>query len=194
MNPRHRGKDNQVRIIGGTHRSRIIRFPDQDGLRPTSDRIKETLFNWIQNDVSNAACLDLFAGSGSLGIEALSRGAKSVHFVESAAEAAKSINENLADLGLEKAVVSRSSVEAWLKDSAAQSLFDLVFIDPPYADQKLETICEMVTTAQCIRPGGKVYLENNAELSPESFPESWRLLRQKKAGQVSFYLFETTSL
>lgn len=193
MNPRRTGKHNQVRIIGGTHRSRIIRFPDQDGLRPTSDRIKETLFNWIQHEVINAACLDLFAGSGSLGIEALSRGAKFVHFVESAADAVKSINENLADLGLEKAIVSRSSAEAWLKDSAAPDFFDLVFIDPPYAEQKLETICEMVTAAQCIKPGGKVYLENNAALSLESFPDSWRLLKQKQAGQVSFYLFETAS-
>ena len=193
MNPRRRGKDNQVRIIGGIHRSRMIHFPDQDGLRPTSDRIKETLFNWIQNEVGNATCVDLFAGSGSLGIEALSRGAKSVHFVESAAEAVKSINENLAELGLEQAVVSCANVETWLKESAPQDFFDLVFIDPPYADQKLSSICELVSAAQCIKSGGKVYLENNAELSLQSMPESWRLLKQKKAGQVHFYLFAVTA-
>lgn len=190
MNPRRRGKDNQVRIIGGIHRSRMIHFPDQDGLRPTSDRIKETLFNWIQHEVSHGVCLDLFAGSGSLGIEALSRGAKSVHFVESAADAVTSINENLAELGLEQAVVIRTNVEDWLKDSAPQNFFDLVFIDPPYAEQKLSSICEMVTAAQCVKSGGKVYVENNVELSLESMPESWRLLKQKKAGQVHFYLFE----
>lgn len=183
-------KSNQIRIIGGTHRSRVIQFPDQAGLRPTSDRIRETLFNWLQEDLYNARCLDLFAGSGALGIEALSRGAKHVQFVESSVLAATAIEQNLENLGLAQGGVSQCTAEQWLQQPELNEIFDLIFIDPPYADRKLESVCKLLQQSASVRVGSKVYVENGEAVNPAELPVDWEMLKQKHAGQVQYYLFE----
>lgn len=183
-------KSNRVRIIAGTHRSRVIQFPDQAGLRPTSDRIRETLFNWVQGLIENARCLDLFAGSGALGIEALSRGASHVQFVENSAAVANAIEENLDKLGLAQARVNQCTAEAWLQGSENEEHFDLVFIDPPYGDQKIVSICHLLQQSSCIQAGSKIYLENNKEVDLSELPTHWKKMKMKRAGQVHYYLFE----
>ncbi len=183
-------RSNQLRIIGGVHRSRIIRFPEQQGLRPTSDRIRETVFNWLQDRIVNSRCLDLFAGSGALGIEALSRGAALVEFVESSATVARAIQSNLDELKLERGTVSHSSAEQWLADISNVEAFDHIFIDPPYDDKKLMKICNMLAGSSCVTVGTSIYLENNTDIDSEQLPENWRIIRSKKAGQVCYYLIE----
>lgn len=181
---------NQVRIIGGTHRSRPIRFPALEGLRPTGDRIRETLFNWLQDQIAGSRCLDLFAGSGALGIEALSRGATFAQFVEYNREAAEAIKTNLDVLGIGQGEVSHSSAEDWLPSTQRMEPFDVVFLDPPFAEQKLTAICESLASSQCVQPGTLVYIENGEEVDAQQLPDSWSQIKQKKGGRVSFYLFE----
>jgi len=188
-----RQQSNQVRIIGGSHRSRIIDFPDQDGLRPTSDRIRETLFNWLQNKVEGSRCLDLFAGSGALGMEALSRGAANVQFVESNLAVARSIESNLSKLGFAQGTVAQGQAESWLAGYSPDRAFDIVFLDPPYAEQKLTAICKQLSESHCVKQGSLVYLENDRELDAKNIPVNWKLLKEKKAGQVYFYLLESES-
>lgn len=181
---------NQVRIIGGSHRSRLIHFVDQEGLRPTSDRIRETLFNWLQERIFKSRCLDLFAGSGALGFEALSRGADHVQFVESSAVAAKAIQSNLHDFEFSRGQVKLANAEQWLALAVEDTPFDIVFLDPPYADKKLLSICQQLAASSCVQPGTLVYLENNSKLESQQLPLHWKALKTKKAGQVHFHLIE----
>lgn len=181
---------NKVRIIAGEHRSRQIRFPTIEGLRPTSDRIRETLFNWLQSELPKSNCLDLFAGSGVLGIEALSRGAESVQFVELDRSAADSLRENLVELGYSPAAVANSKAEQWLADNENRIQFDIIFIDPPYNQQLVATICDSLVSGSFVKPGTKVYVENDQAIPQQEFPDHFELSKYKKAGQVHFYLFE----
>lgn len=180
---------NKVRIIAGEHRSRQIRFPAIEGLRPTSDRIRETLFNWLQSDLPKSNCLDLFAGSGVLGIEALSRGAESVQFVELDRSAVDSLKENLAALSYSPAAVANLKAEQWLSANENKNQFDIVFIDPPYKQQLITKICNSLIKGNFVKPGTKVYVENDQAIAQEEFPDKFEQLKYKKAGQVHFYLF-----
>ena len=187
------GKSNQLRVIGGSHRSRIVYFPNHENLRPTADRIRETLFNWLQNDIYGAQCLDLFAGSGILGIEALSRGAAKVHFVESAPAVVAAIEDNLAKLELQQASVSMSTAENWLESFPSKSWCDILFLDPPYADNSLATICDAIEKSGILKATAKIYIENNASILELQLPKSWQQLKTKKAGQVYYYLYSAES-
>ena len=180
----------EVRIIGGEHRGRRLKFPDLPGLRPTGDRVKETLFNWLQPSLAGAACLDLFAGSGALGLEAASRGAGSVVMLEKATEAVRQLRSNVEMLGLQTVMVEQGSALEWL-ERPPERAFDLIFLDPPFGDCILADTCSLLVWREWLKPGALIYVEMDAkQVSPE-WPTDWSLLKKKRAGQVTYCLFKT---
>ena len=187
-----RGSRNSVRIIGGTWRGRRVSFPDLPGLRPTPDRVRETLFNWLQHDVAGARCLDLFAGSGALGLEALSRGAKEVVFVEQAVPASRTLQEQLTRLGGErKGRVAEMGAARYLRTPADP--FDIVFLDPPFGQDALAEYVPLLDAGHWLNSGGLVYLENEKAAGPPVLPARWELLKSKSAGEVGYHLARVRS-
>lgn len=181
---------NSIRIIGGDLRSRKIDFPTITGLRPTSDRIRETLFNWIQMDLAGNNCLDLFAGSGALGIESLSRGASSVTFVEENQQAAKSIEENLDRFHLSDGHVICSDAHNWIDtQNLPVTKYDVVFLDPPFSTNTIASTCQHLDSSPLLNQACKIYIESGTNPNEIIFPQGWRRLKEKKAGQVFFCLF-----
>ncbi len=180
-----------MRIIGGTHRGRRVKFPLLPGLRPTGDRVKETLFNWLQPFIAGADCLDLFAGSGSLGLEAASRGAGSVVMLEQAGEAARQLRANAGALGLDRARVEQGDALEWL-DRPAVERFDLVFLDPPFDRRVLEPACRLLAQGGWLKADALVYVETPADDLPP-LPAAWRPWREKRAGQVAYRLFRVSA-
>lgn len=177
---------NQVRIIGGSWRGRKLHFPNVPGLRPTPDRVRETLFNWLQFEIPGRRCLDLYAGSGALGLEALSRGASEVVFVETDPDAARAVATTLQLLQCNRGRVARLDAEAFLAQPAEP--FDIIFLDPPFALRVLPKLCEAIERGGWLTPGGWVYLEGAAAEGPPSLPDGWTMLRSKKAGEVGYHL------
>jgi 16S rRNA (guanine966-N2)-methyltransferase len=173
----------QLRIIGGQWRSRRLRFPAVDGLRPTMDRVRETVFNWLQYDVEGARALDAFAGSGALGFEALSRGAKEVIFLEKHPNAALQLRENLEILQARNAQVWAGDALLWLQQNPEP--FDLVFLDPPFGKDLLQP----AINALCLLPGALVYIEHEVRLQP-LFPANWQEIKHKETKEFCFRLFE----
>lgn len=178
---------NQLRIIGGIWRGRKLSFPDVDGLRPTGDRIRETLFNWLAPDIQGARCLDLFAGSGALGLEALSRGAQSSLLLEKHAAAAQQLKSNLQLLQAGNGRVEQVDSLHWLKQQPPQP-FDIIFIDPPFALDLWVPIAAALEAQAWLSDEALIYLEapRDAQLQ---LPANWQLHRDKHAGQVSFRLY-----
>lgn len=178
----------RVRIIGGKWRSRILRFPASEGLRPTPDRVRETLFNWLSAYIYNARCLDLFAGSGALGFEALSRGAKSVLMVDKASQVITQLRENA------KLLTATEQVEFYCGQApsdripVADKQFDIIFLDPPFHQNLLPACCKWLEENNCLAPQALVYVEVERELDPLPIPAHWTILRSQKAGQVGYYL------
>jgi 16S rRNA (guanine966-N2)-methyltransferase len=159
--------------------------PDLPGLRPTPDRVRETLFNWLAPLLPGARCLDLFAGSGALGFEAASRGAAQVVMVESASRAVGLLRGEV--LRLRAAVeVVHADVLAWLARPARP--FDIVFLDPPYRQGLMAPACRALAQAGWLAPDARIYLEAEPELEPLPLPATWSLLRSKRAGQVGYHL------
>ncbi len=183
------GLKGKLRIIGGTWRSRLLSFPERADLRPTPDRVRETLFNWLQPWMPGAECLDLFAGSGALGIESLSRGARSVVLVESDAVSAQALRANLDMLAAHDAQLVHADARAFLQGTAHS--FDIVFLDPPYQSGLLAECCARLEAGGWVRPYGLIYLETAGD-QPLPLPASWTLLRSKRAGQVGYYLAQNT--
>jgi len=183
-------KQNVVRIIGGELRSRRLVFPASEGLRPTADRIRETLFNWLRDEVEGARCLDLFAGSGALGIEAASRGAAWVDLVEKDGAVCRALRGNLLTLGVDRAGLHRCAALDFLRRGDAEhGPYHIVFLDPPYGDDCLGTVCRELQASGMLAPRASIYLEHSARLDPLALPAAWRERRQKKAGRVNYYLF-----
>jgi 16S rRNA (guanine966-N2)-methyltransferase len=181
------GGRNSVRIIGGGWRGRRVNFPDIPGLRPTPDRVRETLFNWLQNDIAGARCLDLFAGSGALGLEALSRGAAEAVFVEQAVAASRSLQEQLTRLGGQrKGRVVEMGAARFLRTPAAP--FDIVFLDPPFGSNALADYVPLLDSGNWLNMGGLVYLENEKTAGAPNLPAHWELLKSKSAGEVGYHL------
>ncbi len=176
-----RTRANTLRIIGGLWRSRIIEFPDVTGLRPTPDRVRETVFNWLGRDLAGLACLDLFAGSGALGFEALSRGAASVVMVEKHPAALRALKENAQKLHAENLTVVRGDALEFAR--SARSGFDVVFIDPPYG-LGLQAAA-LAAVRGLLTEGGRVYVENDAVLEA---PRGFSILKHARAGKVQFHL------
>jgi 16S rRNA (guanine966-N2)-methyltransferase len=177
-----------LRIIGGRHRARRLRFPAGLDIRPTPDRVRETLFNWLQPRIEGARVLDLFAGSGALGLEALSRGAARVTFVERDRRAAAAISNLLEQWGETSASVNCADALTWLR-SAGDAAFDVVFLDPPY-DASLLGEAAAVLAAR-LAPDARVYLERRAREPLSALPEGWKELRAGRAGEVGYHLFAT---
>lgn len=175
-----------VRIIGGQYRGKKLSFPVSEGLRPTPDRVKETLFNWLMNDIREAHCLDAFAGSGSLGFEAFSRGAKRVVLLEAAAGVYNNLKQIANDFKSEKLQVIHSKAQDYLKKTQEQ--FNLVFLDPPFAADYLPECMNQLANSNLLVPGGLVYLETAQVI--ELDPAIWEKRKSKKAGQVIYELYE----
>ena len=181
------GSRNSVRIIGGGWRGRRVSFPDIPGLRPTPDRVRETLFNWLQERIAGARCLDLFAGSGALGLEALSRGAKELVFVEQAVAAARALQEQLIRFGGQaRAQVAEMGAARYLR--SVPQAFDIVFLDPPFGRDALAEYVPMLDEGQWLKPGSLVYLENEKRAGVPPLPAHWQVLKSKSAGEVGYHL------
>ncbi len=190
-----RGKNsNTLRIIGGEWRSRKLPFVDAPGLRPTPDRIRETLFNWLQSEIHGATCLDMFAGSGSLGFEALSRGAKDVLFVEKNATCAKQLNENLTLLNAEARVLQSDALNFLNQLEEPKQAFDIVFLDPPYRQRLIEKSIIYLNIEKLIGSNTLIYLEHESDEKYNWDDFNLTLLKQAKAGQVHSFLLEKTEI
>lgn len=175
-----------LRIIGGTHRSRLIEFDTATGVRPTPDRVRQTLFDWLAPHIHGARCLDLFAGSGALGLEALSRGASHVTFVESQTRQAAMIREACRKLQAEQADVTTMDAFHFIEQTWHR--YHVVFLDPPYAGDALSRA--LVDLPKCLAPGALVYLEWPEGQAP-ALPPGLQWHRQKQAGQVCFALAQS---
>lgn len=179
---------NRLRIIGGDWRRRVVVFADAQDLRPTPDRVRETLFNWLQPRLAGADCLDLFAGSGVLGFEALSRGAGSVTALELDSNAVAAIRENARTLQTDKLRLEARNALEWLRSNPEQRRFDVVFLDPPFADNLYAECCRLLAEQRWLAPGALVYLESGASLAEIVLPTGWTLVRHKRAGSVYYGL------
>ena len=174
-------KVNKVRIIGGDLRSRVITFPDAEGLRPTPDRVRETLFNWLGQTLYGRSCLDLFAGSGALGFEAASRGAERVTMVEKSAPVARALRDNLKALGVANVFVhAQDGLEFALRD---KQRYDVIFLDPPFGSDYLPRLLEIMM--QRLNENGLLYVESGTALD---VPPQWQVKKSGKAGQVHYQL------
>ncbi|ROR34236.1 16S rRNA (guanine(966)-N(2))-methyltransferase RsmD [Inmirania thermothiophila] len=182
------GRPGRVRIVGGCWRGRRLPVPSVPGLRPTPDRVRETLFNWLAPRIAGAACLDLFAGSGALGLEAASRGAARVVLVERDARLAQALRARLVELGAEGVEVVRADVLRWLACTPPVP-FDVVFVDPPYAARLQGPVLARLARGW-VRPGGWVYVEQPRQEAPAAAPPGWRVVREGRAGAVAFRLLE----
>jgi 16S rRNA (guanine966-N2)-methyltransferase len=179
----------RLRIVAGNWRSRLLDIADVEGLRPTPERIRETLFNWLSPHVHGAHCLDLFAGTGALGLEALSRGAGSVVFVERSAVAARQLENSIAVLGATAATVRVEDACDYLR-SAHEARFDLVFLDPPFAADLLEETCRLLATQEVLADGALVYLEQDRSSPEPELPDGWQITKNKTAGMVRYMLVQ----
>lgn len=175
-----------VRIIGGRWRGRRIAVPELPGLRPTPDRVRETLFNWLAPMIAGSRCLDLFAGTGALGLEAASRGARQVVLVESDRGAAERLRESSARLAPEVCEVVQADALAWLE--SAPRPFDIVFLDPPFGTPLLQAAMQALASGGWLAPGARIYLEAPAEQGVPALPPGWLLHRSGRAGAVGYHL------
>ncbi len=182
---------NSVRIIAGAWRGRRVNFPDLPGLRPTPDRVRETLFNWLQHAIVGARCLDLFAGSGALGLEALSRGARTLVFVEQAQRAARGLQTELTRLGGKaQGRIVEMGATRFLKapGDTFGAPFDVVFVDPPFGQDALTEYLPLLDAGSWLKIGSLVYLESEKAAGVPRLPSQWELLKSKSAGEVGYHL------
>lgn len=174
-----------IRIIGGQYRSKKLNFPDIEGLRPTPDRVRETLFNWLMNTIHDARCLDAFAGSGALGFEAFSRGASKIVLIEQAPAAYNNLQKIAQSFNSSKLSVVNKDACLYMQQTKEQ--FDLVFLDPPFTKDLLPECIAILENTSLLAPGGLMYLESDHEVTIN--PERWKQIKFKKAGQVFYGLW-----
>ncbi len=177
---------NRVRIVGGAWRSRLVRFSDRPGLRPTPDRVRETLFNWLGQDLTGCRVLDLYAGSGALGFEAASRGARRVVMVERDAQSVKSLDANREALDAHQVEVVRGDALEFVERTREQ--YDVIFLDPPFADAPWARLLDRLLPH--VAAEGVVYCESGA---PVEAPAGWALYKHGHAGQVHYALLKRTA-
>ena len=180
---------NQLRIIGGQWRGRKLSFPSVDGLRPTTDRVRETIFNWLMADIHGAQCLDLFAGSGALGLEALSRGAGLVDLIDNARPAVSQLQQNLQQLDANHGQVFHANAAEWLQHNTDKR-YDIIFLDPPFGQHLAQTCVQLINQQAMLKPGGWLYLEMGKQEPLPALPPNWQLYREKFAGQVCYRLYK----
>jgi 16S rRNA (guanine966-N2)-methyltransferase len=179
-------QSNTLRIIGGQWRSRKLQIINAEGMRPTPDRVRETLFNWLQNDIHDARCLDLFAGSGALGLEALSRGAKEVVFIEKNKAVAEQLRQNLKVLKSEMSVTHMEALD--YLNTQNKTAFDIIFLDPPYRKDLLLQSLNKLIEQRLIQPQTLIYLEHESEESFDWGDWGMTSFKEIQAGQVKSYL------
>lgn len=176
----------QVRIIGGQWRGRKLKVPNVQQLRPTPDRVRETLFNWLAVKINGAHCLDPFAGSGALGFEALSRGAASLVMVDQSIEVIALLCEEAKMLGAKDVQIYSACVPSGLK--LVNQPFDIVFLDPPFHENLLLPTCFFLEEHSFLAADALIYLESKELVDEKDLPQNWKILKQKKAGQVAYQL------
>ena len=181
------GGSGQIRIIGGQWRGRKLPVPDSPGLRPTTDRVRETLFNWLAPSMVDARCLDCFAGSGALGLEALSRYAASTTLLEMERHVAQQLQKNLATLKAEHGKVVNTNTLTYLNQSGTPH--DVVFVDPPFRKGLLEETLNLLETNGWLADSALIYVESEVENGMPPVPANWDLHREKIAGQVAYRLY-----
>ncbi|MFI4962226.1 MAG: 16S rRNA (guanine(966)-N(2))-methyltransferase RsmD [Legionellales bacterium] len=175
-----------IQIIGGLYRGKKIVFPDIEGLRPTPNRVRETLFNWLMQDIKNARCLDAFAGSGALGLEAFSRGACRVSFIEQSPIAYAQLQKVIAPFKSPKLQVIKGDSRLYLQNPAEQ--YDILFLDPPFSESYIPQCLIDIAQSTVLVPGGLLYLESSTPIVvDETF---WQQLKLKHAGQVTYGLYK----
>ncbi|WP_194207420.1 16S rRNA (guanine(966)-N(2))-methyltransferase [Superficieibacter sp. 1612_C1] len=185
--PNHAGSG-QIRIIGGQWRGRKLPVPDSPGLRPTTDRVRETLFNWLAPSMVDARCLDCFAGSGALGLEALSRYAAQATLLEMERSVAQQLQKNLATLNATHGRVEAGNTLAFLNRPGTP--YDIVFVDPPFRKGLLEETLNLLESHGWLADNALIYVESEVENGMPPVPASWQLYREKVAGQVAYRLYQ----
>ena len=184
----------EVRVIAGLWRGRKLSVLNAEGLRPTTDRVKETLFNWLMMDVANARCLDCFAGSGSLGIEALSRQAQAVVFLEKFANAAKQLKKNLASLKTDKATVINTDTLTYLSQKNSTEPFEIIFIDPPFHHNFVPQVLTLLQQNNWLAENALIYVETEKNHPPLLLAKNWQVIKEKSAGMVTSRLIQVNSI
>ncbi|WP_404393398.1 16S rRNA (guanine(966)-N(2))-methyltransferase RsmD [Pseudoalteromonas phenolica] len=187
--PQRASNSGFIRIISGQFRGRKLPVNDLEGLRPTTDRIKETVFNWLMQDTREAKVLDCFAGSGGLGFECLSRFAKDATFIELNKQAAEQLKKNICTLKLENAHVINNSAIDFLNSQNQGLNFDLVFVDPPFRKGLAEPSCQLLEQNNWLSDNALIYVEVEKECTLNA-PENWHILKEKQAGQVLCRLYQ----
>jgi 16S rRNA (guanine966-N2)-methyltransferase len=181
--------DGFIRVISGQFRGRKLPVKDVQGLRPTTDRIKETVFNWLMQDTRDASVLDCFAGSGGLGFEALSRFASNATFLELDPSAAKQLEQNISTLKLINAQVKHTNSLSFLEQKNINTPFDLVFVDPPFRKNLAQTSCNLLEINNWLNEDALIYVEVESDLNTFNTPTNWLLIKEKKSGQVFSRLY-----
>ncbi|QHM73428.1 16S rRNA (guanine(966)-N(2))-methyltransferase [Mixta intestinalis] len=190
MNKKPRSAAGQIRIIGGQWRGRKLPVPDSAGLRPTTDRVRETLFNWLAPEIQQARCLDCFAGSGALGLEALSRYAASATMLELEKPVAQQLMRNLQTLKASNAQVIQTNTLNWLAQQG--DAYQIVFIDPPFRKGLLDETLRLLESNGWLADDALIYVESEVENGTPPVPVNWQLHREKVAGQVAYRLYRRT--
>ncbi len=183
------GPKGNIRIIAGKHRGRKLPVVMAEGLRPTTDRVKETVFNWLMPYISASECLDCFAGSGGLGFEAYSRGASTVTLIELNKAAAKQLQQNKDLLSADNVIIENTNALDYLTKSDRK--FSVVFLDPPFRKGLLKETSHLLN-ARALEPDALIYVEMESETDTHELPENWHLLKEKIAGQVAYRLYQNT--
>lgn len=181
-------KNGFIRLISGKWRGKKLPVKDKEGLRPTTDRTKETLFNWLMHDIRDANCLDCFSGSGSLAFEALSRFAKNALLLERDKQVARQLRENLKTLKVNNAKVIETDSINYLQQTAAQQ-FDIVFVDPPFNKGLVHPCCQALEKNGYLTPQALIYIEMELQSATVELPGNWQLLKEKSTGQVTYQLY-----
>jgi 16S rRNA (guanine966-N2)-methyltransferase len=182
------GNTNELRIIAGKWKGRKIPFPSLPGLRPTQGRIRETLFSWLMSDVRHSHCLDLFAGSGSLGFEALSREAQTVTFIDSAPEVIKAIKQNIQTLHINNASVARAEIPCKSR-LLLKRKFDVIFLDPPFGKDLLNETIQWIGSQNLLYPNGLIYIECEKNLE-KAMPKNWQQIKHKETKSIVYSLYQ----
>ena len=184
----------EVRVIAGLWRGRKLPVLNAEGLRPTTHRVKETLFNWLMMDVANARCLDCFAGSGSLGIEALSRQAQAVVFLEKFANAAQQLKKNLASLKTDKGTVINTDTLTYLSQKNSTEPFEIIFIDPPFHHNFVPQVLPLLQQNNWLAENALIYVETEKNHPPLLLAKNWQVIKEKSAGMVTSRLIQVNSI
>jgi 16S rRNA (guanine966-N2)-methyltransferase len=187
-----RSRPGRLRIVAGKWRSRLVPIAEQEGLRPTPARVRETLFNWLSTEIHGSHCLDLFAGTGALAFEALSRGAVAATMIEKSAKVADLLESSSQILGAENARIKNTDALSFLR-RPADKRYDIVFLDPPFADDLVEECCQLLHSNGWLTDRAAIYIEQDTSQPFPALPAGWHVAGNRQAGHVRFALLRTNT-